>query len=206
MFCFSARSETLRTLSPTQTPGKFLTGFLVRLLSTYHLRQWQDSYKTSRASICPPNPRNIEQIAFALETSDYSHLYKGCATYNGHFAFIFFPDELVTLVGQVQELAADATFKCCPLVLGTNKQHFTAMGRFKQNFIPLIFVSMASKLEGLYAAVLDLVKQQLPSLQPATAHSDYEHGLQNALENVLGWRYWGVGFTCAKVFGGKFRT
>ena len=138
----------------------------------------------------PPNPRNMEEVVPAIQQSQYNPLLKDIAAYNDHLALLWWPEELEGMLQQekVTEVCMDATFSCVPPVFGPNKQHFTIMGLFKRkgstqhNWLPLVCVTMESKLEGLYTAVLDKIWTRLAALRPALIHCDFERGLINAIE------------------------
>ena len=135
----------------------------------------------------PPNPKNVEEVLSAVRASEYSYLLQDVARYNDHTALIWFDASLNNILSEwgINEISADATFSCVPEVFGDNGQHFTLLGRFKDNWLPMIHVTMTCKVEGLYTCALDKIKTLLPAFSPTLAHCDFELAIQNSLSSVF---------------------
>ena len=136
----------------------------------------------------PRAPRNIEEVIAAVRASEYSYLLQDVARYNEHTALIWYHESLNRILTewQITEISADATFRVVPEVFGENGQHFTLLGRFRDNWLPMVHVTMTCKVEGLYQSALDRIKHLLPAFAPRIAHCDFEHAIANSLETVFG--------------------
>ena len=152
-------------------------------------------------------PRNVEETIEAVRASEYSYLLKDVARYNDHTALIWYPDVLGDILSEweVEEISADGTFRVVPEVFGTSAQHFTILGRFKENWLPMIHVTMTCKVEGLYHSVLDKIKTRLTEFNPKIAHCDFEPAIANSLEAAWNCEVKGCWFhycsACRKKFG-----
>ena len=135
----------------------------------------------------PKAPKNVDEVISALRASDYSSLLKDVARYNDHSALIWFHDQLNDILSawEIDEISADATFLCVPEVFGNTGQHFMILGRFLDNWLPMIHVTMTCKVEGLYQSALDRIKTLLPAFSPSMAHCDFELAIANSLQSVF---------------------
>ena len=140
-----------------------------------------------KQSYPPPPPKNVEEAISAVRSSEYRHLLQDVAQYNDHTALIWFPETLNDILTEweIDEVSADATFVVCPEVFGKNGQHFTILGRFIDNWLPMVHVTMTCKVEGLYQSALDRIKTLLPALNIRVAHCDFELAIANSLQSVF---------------------
>ena len=161
--------------------------FLIVIIFFLICRQCRQLHNIKNQQL-PKAPNTVEETINAVRASKYAYLLKDVAKYNDHTALIWFPNELPQILEEwtIEEISADATFRVVPEVFGLNGQHFTLLGCFNDNWLPMVDVTMTCKAEGLYQSALDRIKTLLPAFDPKIAHCDFEAAIANCRTAVFG--------------------
>jgi hypothetical protein len=114
-------------------------------------------------------------------------LYRGCVTYVHQgvtqMALIFASCLLLSVLDHdCTFVFADATFHTAPKPFS---QVFNILVSYKGVVLPIFHILMTSKLNGLYRAIFERVKENFPSFKPTFVNTDFEGALIKSIKQVF---------------------
>ncbi|KAE8744069.1 hypothetical protein FOCC_FOCC009277 [Frankliniella occidentalis] len=162
-----------------------------RLVDSFTIESIKKAVNRLRNMNLPPVPHTLRQASESLEMLEFSYLgrnrddtqdfYQGLVGERGQESLLFVNLELMHLVGIKSVLASDATFYCCPRLLGAKQVLIFAFHAYGQVF-PFAYAVMTSKTTASYAHIIQRLKDL--GLRAKLVTTDWETAEQKAWKQV----------------------
>ncbi|KAE8739280.1 hypothetical protein FOCC_FOCC015218, partial [Frankliniella occidentalis] len=140
----------------------------------------------------PPIPTTLRQAALSLQQPEFAYLarnsddtsdfFQGMVGKPGEESLLFVDTEFMKFVRSSSVLLSDATFYCCPRMLGAKQVLIVAFHGYGQVFA-FAYAVMTRKTIGAYEAVFKKLKEL--GLRAKLVCTDWEKGEQKAWKNAF---------------------
>lgn len=121
----------------------------------------------------PRVPKTIQEFVVLIRTSDNLSKYlQGFYTVSeSSCGPIFFSQQVLDVVGEINGVSFDGTFFTCPRLF---HQIFIIFANFRGKHFPIIFTLMQSRTKVHYCALIDKIVSLVPTFNPMNLMSDFE--------------------------------
>ena len=135
-----------------------------------------------RRKLQPKIPQTLSELDIQLPGTIFGMHFKASVFRGEDSGFIFFSDEITSIMVDISEICFDGTFFTVPVQFYQLWTIFIVIG---QHVLPAIHCLLTGKSEELYQAVLSKIQQILPQFQPQIAMSDWEQAERNAYKTGI---------------------
>ena len=135
-----------------------------------------------RRKLQPKIPQMLSGLDIQLPGTIFGMHFKASSFRGADSGFIFFSDEITSIMLDIFEICFDGTFFTLPVQF---YQLWTIFIVIDQHVLPAIHCLLTGKSEELYQAVLSKIQEILPEFQPQIEMSDWEQAARNAFKTLF---------------------